>query len=81
MDKKTEVDWQNFATKLEAEFSNDIFHCNDSYEMLYIKKLLKKEMPEISDTRIEYVLEQCCTIIPAPRTIKDLTKCLKNLLS
>jgi hypothetical protein len=81
MDKKTEVDWQIFAARLEHEFANDLFDCSDRYEMMYIKKQLKKEMPELSEARIDYVLDQCCTMLPAPRTIRDFVFCLQKLVS
>jgi hypothetical protein len=81
MDKKTEVDWQVFTATLEHEFANDLFNCNDSYEMMYIKKLLKREMPDLSLSRIDYVLERCCTMLPPPRSIRDFTSCLQKLVS
>lgn len=81
MDKNTEIDWQVFAKTLEHEFANDLFNCNDSYERLYIKKLLKKELPELSENRIEYIMDQCCTMLQPPCTIKDLTEYLKKIVS
>jgi len=81
VDKKTEVDWQNFAQTLEHEFSNDLLNCNDRYERLFVKKLLQKELPEVSDARIDYVMDQCCRMLPQPRTIKDVVECLERLVS
>lgn len=81
MDKQTEINWQNLAERLEHEFSNDLLNCNDSYERLFLKKQLQKELPEISDARIDYMLDHCCKMLPAPRTIKDVVGCLKKLVS
>ena len=81
MDKKTEIDWQNFAETLEHEFSNDLLNCNDSYERLFVKKLLQKELPEISESRIDYIMDQCCKMLPPPRTIGDVVACLEKLVS
>lgn len=80
MDKKTEIDWHNIAETLEHEFSNDLLNCNDSYERLYLKKLLQKELPEISDARIDYIIDQCCKMLPSPRSIKDVVVCLEKLV-
>ena len=81
MDKKTEVDWQFLAARLEHEFANDLLDCSDRYEIIFIKKQLKRELPELSEARIEYLMDQCCTMLPAPRSIRDFISCLQKLLS
>ena len=81
MDKQTEVDWAAFSKALEKEFSNDLMHCNDQYELLFIKKQLKKDLPDLTEGRIDFILDECCKLLPAPRTITDFTACIKKFVS
>ena len=81
MDKQTEVDWDVFAKALEVEFSSDLIHCKDGYEHLYVKKQLRKQLPDLTEEKINEIMEQCCSTLPSPHTVSEFIYCLKKLVS
>jgi hypothetical protein len=70
--------WDEVDNKLKRGVDAGFVACTEKYEIDYIKKVVKEEVGDHSESEIEKAIKDCCESIKAPRPRKDFIECLKR---
>ena len=72
--------WNDIDNKMKKRTDSLFVSCTEKWEMDYIKKVIKEEFPQHSETEIENAIEECCKEVVPPRPRADFLKCLQSKL-
>ncbi|MBU1095027.1 MAG: hypothetical protein CVV23_11950 [Ignavibacteriae bacterium HGW-Ignavibacteriae-2] len=72
---------ENIEKVLETEIFDEYIKSEDYISKYYLKKLLKRNFPSISEEIIYFAINFCNDIIKPPRKKKEYIKTLSRVLS
>ncbi len=78
--KGSRMSWAIVDNKHKKEYDGNFISCEEQYERMYLKKVIKEEFPFLTNDIIDIAIAGCCAEIRAPRPRQVFWNCLKNKL-
>lgn len=74
-------DWSEYDNKkiTDKRDSKD-FSCEETWEVEYLVKFIKKHYPYHTDFQIRSAIKICCKSVPAPRPRRTFIECVVSKL-
>ncbi len=72
--------WKEVDDKTKKKIDSQFVSCTEKWEMDYIKKVIKEEFPNISDSKIDQAIKECCDEVPGNHPRAAFMQCLQNKL-
>lgn len=79
--KILEDDWAEYDdAKVRGQKDAAFFACTEEWEVLFLKKKIKKHCPLLSDSEILSAIGLCCQMIRSPHPRDKFVECVVKLL-
>lgn len=76
-----EEDWKDYDDKqIRDNRDGNFFACSEKWEIDYLKNLIKRKFPKLSDQQISTAIEECCKSIVASSPRKTFVECVAKRL-
>jgi hypothetical protein len=76
-----EEHWKDYDNKKIKDFRDSkFFACSESWEVNYLKNLIKEKHSKFSEDQILKAIKNCCETNKAPHPRKEFTECVLKKL-
>jgi len=72
--------WSEADDKIKRSLDKKFLACTEGQEIDHIKKIIKDELPHLSENKIDAAIKSCCKIVPAPHPRDMIMQCLERKL-
>ncbi|ASZ11978.1 hypothetical protein CK934_13915 [Chitinophaga sp. MD30] len=69
-------DWSDYDNKKKKKEDRLFFSCEESWEVDYLVRKLRKYYPGKTEAQITSAIRSCCTVIRAPRPRAQFVACV-----
>ena len=73
-------DWSEYDNKKKKYEDRFFFSCEESWEVDYLVKTIRKAHPQFSEQLIRSAISHCCQTVSAPRPRDKFVTCVMNRL-
>ncbi len=80
MKRGVKMGWKEVDNKTKTKIDSQFVSCTEKWEMDYIKKVIKEEFPNISDTKIDQAIKECCSKVAGNHPRTKFMQCLQSKL-
>lgn len=76
-----EENWADYDNrKIRDKRDSRFFACTETWEVDYLKALIRKKYPDLSDSSISDAIKNCCMTNQSPHPRKTFTECVLKRL-
>ncbi|MEB0263389.1 MULTISPECIES: hypothetical protein [unclassified Mucilaginibacter] len=73
-------DWSEYDNRKKKWEDRLFFSCEESWEVDYLVRQMKKHFPYTSEQTIRNAIASCCQTVKAPRPRKEFVECVSSKL-